>query len=83
MSKGIPGCLLVITENAIKLRTSEEMTYVWANEYTGLILHIISLGNFSNNNEKAGSFLSSVFTKFLIMPNLICRYFALIFKMLQ
>jgi hypothetical protein len=38
MSKGIPGCLLVITENDIKLRVSEELTYLRANEYTRLNL---------------------------------------------
>ena len=36
--KGIPGCLLVITENEIKLRVAGELTYLGANEYTRLNL---------------------------------------------
>jgi hypothetical protein len=38
MLKDIPGCLLVIVENEIKLRVSEELTYLEAIEYTSLNL---------------------------------------------
>lgn len=39
LSKGIAGCLVVIAEYKIKLRVSEELMYLGANEYTPLILH--------------------------------------------
>jgi len=38
MPKGIPNCLLVNTESEIKLRVSEELTYLGASDYTRLNL---------------------------------------------
>lgn len=38
MSKGIPGCLVVITEREIKLRVSGGQMYLGANKYTGFHL---------------------------------------------
>jgi hypothetical protein len=34
MLKGSPGCLLVINENEINLRVSEDLRYPGTNEYT-------------------------------------------------
>jgi hypothetical protein len=63
MLKGIPGCLLIITENEIKFRVSEELTYLGANEYTRLNL-LSTNGNPSHKNENTGPFQSTAFTKF-------------------
>lgn len=38
MQKGIPNCLLVNTQSEIKLRVSEELTYLGACEWTRLNL---------------------------------------------
>jgi hypothetical protein len=65
MLKSIPGCLLFITENDIKLRVSEELTYLEANEYTRLNL---LRGNFSHKNENAGPFLASASTNLSCCP---------------
>jgi len=40
MLKGIPGCLFIITGSKSRLKVSEKLTYLGANEYTGLnLLH--------------------------------------------
>jgi hypothetical protein len=64
MSKGIPGCILIITDSEIKLMVSEELTYLGANEYICLHFLCTSLENLSHMNENAGPFLSSAFTYF-------------------
>jgi hypothetical protein len=65
MSKGIPGCLLIITESEITLRVYEELMLSGAPVNTpALIFSILSLGNFSYKNENAVPFLSSVLPDF-------------------
>jgi hypothetical protein len=64
MSKANPGCILIITDSEIKLRVSEELTYLGANEYIHLHFLCTNLENFSHMNENAGPFLSSAFTHF-------------------
>jgi hypothetical protein len=38
MLKDIPGCLLIIREDEMNLRVSEDLTYPGTNEYTRLYL---------------------------------------------
>jgi len=64
MSKGIPGYILFITDSEIKLRVSEELTYLRANEYIHLHFLCTSLENLLHMNENTGPFLSSAFTNF-------------------
>jgi len=51
MSQGIPGCLLIITDSEIKLRVSEELTYLGDNEYIHLHFLCTSRENLSHMNE--------------------------------
>jgi len=52
MPKGIPNCLLVNTQSEIKLRISEELTYLGASEYTRLnLLHAKTLGFLTQEGE--------------------------------
>jgi hypothetical protein len=65
MSKGIPGCLLIIIESETTLLVPEELMLSGGPINTPvLILSMLSLRNFSYKNENAGPFLSSVFRDF-------------------
>jgi hypothetical protein len=56
MSKGIPSCLHVITDSNIKLRVSEELTYLGPMNAPTLIFSILTLRKFSNKNKMLGHF---------------------------
>jgi hypothetical protein len=64
MSKGIPGCILIIIDSEIKLRVSEELTYLGANEYIHLHFLCTSLVNLLHMNENDEPFLSNAFKNF-------------------